>query len=298
MPILQIDNLTKKYGAITAVKNLSLTAEQGQILGILGPNGSGKTTTLGVILGIIQPNSGHYTWFDGRYGVHERMYIGALLETPNFYPYLNAVKNLEIVAHIKKVANPQLDRWLEIVNLSERKHSNFRTFSYGMKQRLAIAAALVGDPEVLIFDEPTNGLDPQGIAEVREIVQRIAQEGKTIIMASHILDEVEKVCSHVAIIKKGNLLATGSVGSILSSDRHVDIAADNMEGLKTMLSGISAVSKLVENQGRFTLLVDDSLSAAELNKLAFGKGITLTHLVLRQKSLESEFLEITNGNSR
>lgn len=295
MPVLQIDNLVKKYGAITAVKNLSLTAEPGNILGILGPNGSGKTTTLGIILGIIKPNSGSYTWFDGKYGKHERMHIGALLETPNFYPYMNAVQNLEIVAHIKKVAEPQIDRWLELVNLSERKFSNFRTYSYGMKQRLAIAGTLIGNPEVLIFDEPTNGLDPQGIAEVRGIVQRIAGQGKTIVMASHILDEVEKVCSHVAIIKKGRLLATGGVGTILSNDRQVDIAAEDMDALKSMLGELTFVHKLTEENKHFTLMVDQSLTAAELNKLAFSKGITLTHLVLRPKSLETEFLEITNN---
>jgi len=294
MSVLQINNLVKKYGAVTAVNNLSLTVEKGQILGILGPNGSGKTTTLGTILGIIKANSGSYSWFDGHYGKYERMHIGALLETPNFYPFMNAEKNLEIVAHIKKVKQPQLERWLKLVNLFERRKSNFRTYSYGMKQRLAIAGALIGNPEVLIFDEPTNGLDPQGIAEVREIVQRIAGEGKTIIMASHILDEVEKVCSHVAIIKKGNLLATGGVGTILSNDRQVDIAAEDMEQLKSMLSDVSAVHKLETINGRFTLMVDENLTAAELNKMAFAKGITLTHLVLKPKSLESEFLEITN----
>lgn len=297
MPVLEIHNLVKKYGAVTAVNNLSLTVQPGQILGILGPNGSGKTTTLGTVLGIIRPNSGHYAWFDGKYGKHERMHIGALLETPNFYPYMNAVKNLEIIAHIKKVKSPQIEKWLRLVNLFERKNSNFRTYSYGMKQRLAIAGALIGNPEVLIFDEPTNGLDPQGIAEVREIVQRIAQEGKTIIMASHILDEVEKVCSHVAIIKKGHLLATGGVGAILSNDRQVDIAAEDMEGLKTMLSEITAVHKLEDMNGRFTLMVDEKLTAAELNRMAFEKGVVLTHLVLKQKSLESEFLEITNENN-
>lgn len=294
MPVLEIHNLVKKYGAVTAVKNLSLTVEAGQILGILGPNGSGKTTTLGIILGIIHPNSGHYNWFDGAYEGDERKHIGALLETPNFYPYMNAVENLEIVAHIKKVKNPQIDRWLELVNLSERKLSRFRTYSYGMKQRLAIAGALIGSPEVLIFDEPTNGLDPQGIAEVREIVQRIAGEGKTIIMASHILDEVEKVCSHVAIIKKGHLLATGGVGTILSNDRQVDIAAENMEALKDMLSNIPEIHKLEMQNGKYTLLVDEKMTATELNQLAFGNGITLSHLVLKPKSLESEFLEITN----
>lgn len=297
MSVLSIHQLTKRYGRITAVSELSLEVKAGSVFGILGPNGSGKTTTLGVILGIIRPNEGRYEWFEGKYGKNERLHIGALLETPNFYPYLDAVKNLEIVAHIKKIKSPQIDRWLELVNLLDRKHSSFRTFSYGMKQRLAIASAMIGDPEVLIFDEPTNGLDPQGIAEVRDIVRRIADEGKTIIMASHILDEVEKVCSHVAIIKKGRLLATGEVGAILSNDRQVEIGAQDAGRLLDMLATLPGVNSIEEKNGHFSLLVDASMTAENLNKMAFEKGLTLNHLVLRSKSLESEFLEITKDLS-
>ncbi|MEZ4959603.1 MAG: ATP-binding cassette domain-containing protein [Saprospiraceae bacterium] len=293
MPVLEINQLTKTYRSITAVKDLSLQVNKGQVFGILGPNGSGKTTTLGIILGIIRADAGTFSWFDGEYGRDERMHIGALLETPNFYPYLSAWDNLEIVAHIKKIQEPQIDRWLQLVNLLERKDSAFRTFSFGMKQRLAIAAAMIGDPAVLIFDEPTNGLDPQGIAEVREIILRIAGEGKTIIMASHILDEVEKVCSHVGIIKKGKLLATGEVGAILSNDRQVDIAAEDLPKLKALLSSLPAITKLEEKNHHLSLLVKEEITAAYLNKLAFDNGLVLTHLSMRSKSLESEFLEIT-----
>lgn len=293
MPILEINQLTKRYRSITAVNKLDLKVSRGNVIGILGPNGSGKTTTLGVILGIIKADAGSFSWFDGQYGKDERMHIGALLETPNFYPYLSAADNLAIVAHIKKVKNPQIDRWLELVNLLERKDSAFRTFSFGMKQRLAIAAAMIGDPEVLIFDEPTNGLDPQGIAEVRNIILRIAGEGKTIIMASHILDEVEKVCSHVGIIKKGKLLATGEVGAILSKDRQVEIAAENLAALKSLLSAQTFVTKLEEKNRYLSLLVNESTTAEQLNKMAFDNGLILTHLAMRPKSLESEFLEIT-----
>jgi ABC-2 type transport system ATP-binding protein len=293
MPVLEITQLTKRYRSITAVNQLDLRVGEGDVFGILGPNGSGKTTTLGVILGIIKPDAGTFSWFDGKYGKDERMHIGALLETPNFYPYLSAADNLAIVAHIKKVEHPQIDRWLELVNLHERRDSAFRTFSFGMKQRLAIAAAMISDPEVLIFDEPTNGLDPQGIAEVRNIILRIAAEGKTIIMASHILDEVEKVCSHVGIIKKGKLLATGEVGAILSKDRQVDIAAEDLPALKALLSAQPFVTKMEEKNRLLSLLVKEDTSAAQLNKLAFDNGLTLTHLALRPKSLESEFLEIT-----
>ena len=220
MNVLQIQNLTKNYGAITAVNQLSLSIKSGEIYGLLGPNGSGKTTTLGMILGIIEPDSGTYNWFDGKDKEDDsRKRIGTLLETPNFYPYMNAMKNLEIVAHIKKAKDVPYQELLELVNLYHRRTHPFKNYSLGMKQRLAIAAAMIGNPDVLIFDEPTNGLDPQGIAEVRHTINKIAKQGKTIIMASHILDEVEKICSHVAIIKNGNLLATGTVGSIISNDK-------------------------------------------------------------------------------
>ena len=294
MPILDIRNLTKKYGSLTAVNDLSLQVNKGNVFGILGPNGSGKTTTLGIILGIIKANQGSYTWFGNQYGKDERMHLGALLETPNFYPYMSADENLKIVAHIKKIKAPRIDETLELVNLAERKHSRFRTFSFGMKQRLAIGAAMIGDPEVLLFDEPTNGLDPQGIAEVREVVQRIAGEGKTIIMASHLLDEVEKVCSHVSIIKKGRPLATGEVGSILNNDRQLDIGAADLTRLRELLVSANGVRKIEEKNRHLILYVQEGTDPAALYDLAFRNGIVLTHLALRPKSLEAEFLEITS----
>lgn len=295
MTVLKITGLTKRYGAITAVNNLNLQITAGEVYGILGPNGSGKTTTLGTVLGIIQPDSGSFSWFDGRYGGDARMHIGSLLETPNFYPYLSPAKNLAITAHIKRITSPKISEILEIINLAHRRDSAFSTFSFGMKQRLAIGAALIGDPEVLIFDEPTNGLDPQGIAEVREIIQRIAAEGKTIIMASHILDEVEKVCSHVAIIKKGQLLASGEVGAILSNDRQVDIGTENLPRLRELLANIPGINRISEKNKLLQLQVNPELTAASLNKLAFDNGLIINHLVMKPKSLETEFLEITAG---
>ncbi|RMG86070.1 MAG: ABC transporter ATP-binding protein [Bacteroidetes bacterium] len=294
MPILEINHLTKKYGRITAVNDLNLTVSKGEVFGILGPNGSGKTTTLGIILGITHPDNGHFSWFDGAYGDNPRRHLGALLETPNFYPYLSALDNLKIVAHIKKAPKAPFDQLLELVSLGERKNTLFRTFSLGMKQRLAIAAALIGDPEVLIFDEPTNGLDPQGIAEVRQTITDIAAGGKTIIMASHILDEVEKVCSHVAIIKNGHLKATGTVGAILSDDKIIEIGADDLDRLFDLVSSLPQVKKTERPKAPFLLLhAHPELTTATLNRLAFDHGILLTHLIARQKSLESEFLEIT-----
>jgi len=293
MPVLQISGLTKKYGRITALKDLNLVIEAGNVYGLLGPNGSGKTTTLGIILGILKQDQGSFEWFDGIYGDKHRLKIGAILETPNFYPYLNADENLEIVRHIKNDENTNFDELLTLVNLKERRKSKFSTYSLGMKQRLAIAATLIGHPEVLIFDEPTNGLDPQGIAEVRDILKKIADTGKTVIMASHILDEVEKICSHVAIIKKGQLLATGPVGSIINSDITVELAAADMSGLNLFLAELPMVKNLYTNDKTIEISIDQHTDHSIINKLAFEKGILLTHFVARKKKLETEFLEIT-----
>lgn len=296
MPILEINNLTKKYGKITAVNNLSLSVEKGNIYGFLGPNGSGKTTTLGIVLGITQKDAGDFTWFGGLQGKHARQKIGTLLETPNFYPYLNADKNLEIVAHIKKLKQTKFDELLELVDLKQRRDSPFHTYSLGMKQRLAIATAMVGDPEVLIFDEPTNGLDPQGIAEVRETIRKIADQGKTIVMASHILDEVEKICSHVAIIKQGVLLATGTVGNIIGGDAQIEISSNQNEQLKTLLSQTDFVKDIQLLEEKIVLSLHNGQGAEAVNELAFQNGITLNHLLTRKASLEAEFLEITKNN--
>lgn len=294
MPVLTINHLSKSYGRVKALNDLNITIEAGNIYGLLGPNGSGKTTTLGIILGILKQDSGDFEWFDGVYGEKHRLKIGAILETPNFYPYLNADENLEIIRHIKNDNNVNFDELLTLVNLKERRNSKFSSFSLGMKQRLAIAATLIGNPEVLIFDEPTNGLDPQGIAEVREILQKIARSGKTVIMASHILDEVEKICTHVAIIKKGFLLATGPVGSIINSDITVELAANDMTKLKTFLADLPFVKRLDLNGKIIEILIDKDEDHSVINQMAFDQGLLLTHFVARKKRLETEFLEITS----
>jgi ABC-2 type transport system ATP-binding protein len=293
MTVLSIRDLTKTYGKVTALKNLNLDIEAGNIYGILGPNGSGKTTTLGIILGILEADSGTYEWFGGQYGDHHRLRIGSILETPNFYPYMSGYDNLKIVSMIRNVENPKLDELLRMVNLEDRAKSKFRAYSLGMKQRLAIAATLIGDPEVVIFDEPTNGLDPQGIAEVRQILQRIADSGKTVIMASHILDEVEKICSHVAIIKFGELKMTGPVGSIITNDYFIELRAQDQEALKTWILSQNFRKTFEEKRKHFEISVDAGFPVEEFNKIAYENGHILTHLVIRNRSLEEDFLEIT-----
>jgi ABC-2 type transport system ATP-binding protein len=290
--VLKIDNLSKSYGKIQALRSLNLKVEAGQVLGLLGPNGSGKTTTLGIILGILNKDSGDFEWFDGQYGEYSRKHIGAILETPNFYPYLDADKNLDIIRHIKGSDEKEFDDLLSLVNLKERRRSKFSTYSLGMKQRLAIAATLIGDPEVLIFDEPTNGLDPQGISEVRTILKRIADTGKTVIMASHLLDEVEKICSHVAILRKGELLDSGPIGGIINDDISVEISAEDLQVLQTWAQNQSW-AKRVDNNGRILeVMVDKHTDIAAINAGAASHGITLSHLNAKRKRLETEFLEI------
>ena len=292
MVALKIDQLSKRYGTVQALNQLSLEINYGEIYGILGPNGSGKTTTLAILLDVIKSDSGTFTWFGGKYGNDARRHIGAILETPNFYPYLNAKENLDIIAQIKQAPDYPLDYLLELVDLKHRQGSLFRTYSLGMKQRLAIAASLIGDPDVLIFDEPTNGLDPQGIAEVRATILKIAQQGKTILFASHILDEVEKICSHVAIIKKGNLMATGTVGSIINQNFLIEIKSTNLENLQQIFEHHPMVNQISKDGEFLVLQVEEDTSIEAINQYAFSKNIILTHLKKRRKSLEAEFLEI------
>ena len=294
--VLKTKDLCKHYGSIKALDKLNLDIKKGNIFGILGPNGSGKTTTLGVVLSILKADSGTYEWFEGRYGNNPRRQIGAILETPNFYPYKSGIDNLKIIAAIKKVKDFDFDNVMKIVNLEQRKNSRFRTYSLGMKQRLAIAATMIGNPEVVIFDEPTNGLDPSGIAEVREILVRVAETGHTVIMASHILDEVEKICSHVAILKKGQLLATGLVGELLSTDYMIEINALDEKKLMKFISTVTAIKKHYRTEKHYVCIIDSSFEGAEISRIAFENGLVLDHFVIRKRRLEEEFLTITNNN--
>lgn len=294
MTVLQTTNLTKVYNkTLKAVDQLNLQIEKGNIYGILGPNGSGKTTTLGMILGIIHPTAGSYQWFGKAPTADTRRRIGAILETPNFYPYLNAQKNLEIVAHIRKATYDQIPALIDLVGLGGRTDTPFQAYSLGMKQRLAIAGALLNDPEVLIFDEPTNGLDPQGIVEVRNLLIEIGQRGTTILLASHIIDEVEKVCDHVAILKYGDLLAAGSVSEILGDEPMIEVATSDMDSLRQALSNLNFVVEVQQDADLLLLKISSDTTAALLNQQLFQQGIVLEHLKVRKKSLETEFLERT-----
>lgn len=293
--ILSINNISKSYGRIKALDKLNLTIERGNIFGILGPNGSGKTTTLGIILSILKSDSGSFEWFGGKYGENPRKEIGAILETPNFYPYKSGIENLKIVAKIKQIKKFDFDKVMQLVNLDKRKNSKFSTYSLGMKQRLAIAATMIGDPQVVIFDEPTNGLDPQGIAEVRNILKRVSESGKSVIMASHILDEVEKICSHVAIIKQGKLLTTGLVGELLSDDYLIEINTYNQEIINSFINDCEYIKNATKSGKNWICSVDKSIPSELISKKAFEKGVLFSHFVIKKQSLEEEFLSITKN---
>jgi ABC-2 type transport system ATP-binding protein len=273
------------------VNNVSLEVKAGQVFGMLGPNGSGKTTTLGMLMGVVNPTAGEFTWF-GEQPTHEvRKKIGAVLEHPIFYPYLSGQKNLELNAMIKQCPVTNIPKVLELVELSERKDDKYKTYSLGMKQRLAIASALLNDPTVLILDEPTNGLDPMGIAEIRELIKKIAANGKTIILASHLLDEVQKVCTHFAVLKRGNLVHIGPVGDVGKGEETVEVSAD-VENLNELLLAFAGTSSIDRENGSYYVVMREGFHSKDLNKFLFDKGVVASHLLTKKKTLEKQFIEI------
>lgn len=295
--ILTIENLNKHYGSVHAVKNVSFEIKKGNVYGILGPNGSGKSTTLGIILNVVNRTSGDYKWFDGTMDTHHALKkVGAIIERPNFYPYMTAEENLKLVCKIKGIHYDKVDEKLEIVGLLDRKDSKFRTFSLGMKQRLAIASALLNDPEILILDEPTNGLDPQGIRQIRDIIKHIASLGTTILLASHLLDEVEKVCTHVVVLRKGQILYSGTVDGIIANEGFFELQANDNIQLKEILQNHPAVDKMEDEDGKLFVYLKSPLDATDLNRYLFQNNIILNHLVKRKHSLEEQFLQLTNHN--
>jgi len=306
--ILKISKLTKKYGFLTAVSDLSFDIEKGSIYGILGPNGrgsiygilgpngSGKSTTLGIILNVVNKTAGNFSWFGGTLTTHQALKkVGAIIERPNFYPYMTAYQNLKLVCKIKGVPYDSIEKTLEIVGLNNRKHSKFSSFSLGMKQRLAIASALLNDPEILILDEPTNGLDPQGIHQIREIIKTISQRGTTILLASHLLDEVEKVCTHVVVLRKGKNLYSGRVDELISSHGFFELKTHQKDDLLKLLESHPNFSHTKVENDVITAFLENPMEAEEFNRLLFNKGIVLSHLVKRKESLEEQFLQLTDN---
>lgn len=293
--VLSISDLTKHFGRIKAVNNLNLEVQRGQVFGMLGPNGSGKTTTLGMLMGVVNPTAGSFKWF-GQNPTHQtRKKIGAVLEHPIFYPYLTGEKNLELNAMIKQCSPDNIANVLELVELTSRKDDRYKTYSLGMKQRLAIASALLNDPTVLILDEPTNGLDPMGIAEIRELIIKIAANGKTIILASHLLDEVQKVCTHFCVLKRGNLVHTGPVANVGQGTETVEVWAET-EGFSDILQKFGGALSIFRENGTYHVSLREGFTSKDINRFLFEEGIVASHLVTKKKSLEKQFLEILSGS--
>ena len=295
--ILKISNLNKIFNKhLHAVKNVSFEIKKGNVYGILGPNGSGKSTTLGIVLNVVNKTSGDFEWFGGKSNTHDALKkVGAIIERPNFYPYMTAKENLELVCKIKGTPLSKVDEKLELVGLLERKNDKFKTYSLGMKQRLAIASALLNDPEILILDEPTNGLDPQGIRQIRDIIKVIASQGTTILLASHLLDEVEKVCSHVVVLRKGEMLYQGSVLDMIENNSFFELKSNDIVRLKTVLDQQAFVENTMEEDGKLLVYLKQDIAAQDLNSYLFQQNIVLEHLVKRKNSLEEQFLELTKN---
>ena len=291
--VLSISGITKKYPKIYAVKDLSLKVDKGNVFGILGPNGSGKTTTLGVILGVINATSGTYSWFGQPDNVNNRKKMGALLETPNFYDGLSGMNNLRIVAKIKNVPEEDIQRVSKMVELDGRMSDKFKTYSLGMKQRLAIASTLLGNPEVIILDEPTNGLDPKGIIDIRELIINIANQGVTVLLASHALDEVEKVCTHVCILKKGSEVIQGKIDDLVKGENFVEVSSEDLENLKKVISEFNGTKEITQEKNKLIIRMSPDVKTTELNQHLMKNNINISHFASRTKSLEKFYLEST-----
>jgi ABC-2 type transport system ATP-binding protein len=289
--VLSIQGLTKNFGRLCAVNQLNLEVKRGQVFGMLGPNGSGKTTTLGMLMQVINPTAGTFSWFGQAPTSLTRKKIGAVLEHPIFYPYLSGQKNLELNAMVKNCPAENIPKVLDQVELTSRKDDPYKTYSLGMKQRLAIASALLNDPIVLILDEPTNGLDPMGIAEIREIIKKIATDGKTIILASHLLDEVQKVCTHFAILRRGSMVHSGPVDDVGKGEETVEIMAYH-DDLSVLLAEFEGSASVKRENGQYLVKMKDGFKSHDVNKFLFQKGIVASRLHTQKKSLEKQFLEI------
>jgi len=294
--ILEAKGLIKQYGALRAVDKLSFSVERGSVFGVLGPNGSGKSTTLGMLTKVINSTAGSFSWFGQPENVNNTKRLGTLLERPNFYGYMNAEDNLKVVAEIRGVDSAQIPDILKIMDLYERRKGRFKTYSFGMQQRLAIGSALLGDPEVLILDEPTNGLDPEGIAEIRKMIIDISKHGKTIILASHLLDEVQKVCSDVLILRKGVKIYTGDIHGFGQTITSIELVAPNMLQLKEVALTHPRIKSVDMDNNMLIATMEGEYDASEINAYLMEYGVSLSHLYTRQISLETQFLDLLKNH--
>ena len=295
--VIQTDALTKRYGRVLAVDQLSLQVPRGHVFGLLGPNGAGKTTFMGMLLGLVRPTSGSFSLL-GANGVSMDALrrIGAIVETPAFYPYLSGRRNLAYFQGVMGRKDPhELDTLLERVGLADRAGDAFKTYSLGMKQRLGLAYALLGDPELLLLDEPTNGMDPAGMAEVRDLIRSLGSEGRTVLISSHLLNEVEQVCDSVAIISKGRLVVQGDVADLLHPQEQVRLrTTDDAKALAILAAADDIESAKAEDEALVVTISHQRSS--ELTALLSKSEVYVTEIAPLQVSLEQYFLDVTGEN--
>ena len=301
--VIQTDGLTKRYGRVLAVDGLSLNVPRGRIFGLLGPNGSGKTTVMGILLGLVRPTAGSFTLFgqspEGGGLDRELHRVGALIETPTFYPYLSGRNNLAYFQGISGRSDPaELDSLLEQVGLAGRGGDKFQTYSLGMKQRLGLAYTLLGDPELLLLDEPTNGMDPAGMAEIRDLIRGLGGENRTVILSSHLLHEVEQVCDSVAILSHGRLIAQGDVGDLLQERGRPQVRLRTTDDRKAweILNALAWVDGVNANNGYLIAGVEPDRSW-EITAALSRNQVYVSEMAPEQMSLEQYFLDVTEGEA-
>lgn len=292
--VIETDGLTKRYGDVVAVDRLSLQVPRGGVFGFLGPNGSGKTTTMGMLLGLVQRTSGQATIFGDPVGHSETLRrIGAMVESPTFYPYLSGRANLRYFQAVGRRGKPaDIDRLLELVDLGKRADSKFATYSLGMKQRLGIACALLGDPELVFLDEPTNGLDPAGVVEVRELIRDLGTGGRTVVLSSHMLAETELVCDNVAVLSRGKLIAQGTITELLRQHDSLRLRTTDDAGARSVLKALPWVEAIAQEDGALTVGAPQA-RAWEISRALADRQIYVNELVPQHRTLEEFFMEIT-----
>ncbi len=296
--VLSINRIGKRYGSTLALDGVSLSVEKGSVVGILGPNGSGKTTLLSVILGLRSQNSGSFSWFSHPNGVIPRQKIGALVEVPNYYPYLSLEDNLRLSTLAKGIDQSAIYPVVDRLGLTVNLKTKVSAFSLGMKQRLALAQAILGNPEVVVLDEPTNGLDPVGIVAVRDLIRELGLAGKTIILASHNLDEVQRTCTHVAILKAGQLIASGSVPELLTAEKVAILEVENPDVMKGFITANPSFELLNQQNHQVSLLFAENLQSSDFMNLLVSAGVRVNRLEIRNLTLEEFFVRLVKAKGK
>ena len=294
--VIETRRLTKRYdNGITAVDAVNLHVRKGEVYGFLGPNGAGKTTTLRMLAGLTRPTSGTAVVTGQPLGSHRSLArVGCLIESPAFYPYLSGRDNLRVVAEYAGVPSSRIDDALDLVDLVPRAGHKFGTYSLGMKQRLGLAAATLKDPEVLVLDEPTNGLDPQGMADMRTLVKEIAKGGRTVLVSSHLLSEVEQMCTQVGVIQRGRLIAEGPIEELRRDQDALEVRAQPEAQAAALLQQLAGAKAVQQVDGAIRVKIAPG-RAAEINRTLVQAGISVSRLAQVTRSLEDVFLELTGG---